>query len=185
MSRTRFQSSSAESSRPSFSLVVRARRVRMLTRSSSAGRDVELALEDVDELGPLPQRLVEVRERVQRLGVLAAEIEDGLPRLDGAVGLPELVGREARDLGADLGLGRVARGVLQLALVDGVELLPGALLLVDARQGRDGALVRLVELVEDAPVRPDGVRQVAEPRLVQLAEARVEVDELERVAPSP
>ncbi len=95
--------------------------------------------------------------------------------------LAELVGREVGDLRADLGLGRVARGVLELALVDGVELLPGALLLVDAGQRGDGAVVRLVEVVEDPAVRADRVRDVVQARLVELAEARVEVDEIERV----
>ena len=50
---------------------------------------------------------------------------------------------------------------------------------------RDGAVVRLVELVEDAPVGADRVADVVEPRLVDLAEARVELDELERRRPSP
>ena len=116
---------------------------------------------------------------MQRLGVLAPQIEHRLPRLDRALGLAELVGGDVRDLRADLGLRRVARRVLELALVDRVELLPRSLLLVDAREGGDRALVRLVELVEDAPVRADGVRQVGEARLVELAEAGVELDELE------
>ena len=181
MSRTRFQSSSAESSRPSLSLVVRARRVRMLTRSSSLAAMSNSRSRMSTSFAHCLMRLVEVRSACERLGVLAAQIEDDLPRLDRALGLAELVRREVRDLRADLRLGRVAGGVLELALVDGVELLPRALLLVDAREGRDGALVRLVELVEDAPVRADGVRQVVEARLVELAEAGVELDELDGV----
>ena len=165
--------------------VVRARRVRMLTRSSSLDAMSNSRSRTSTSLRPLRPRLVEVRERVERLGVFAAQVEDGLPGLDRAFRLTELVGREVRDLRADLGLGGVARGVLELALVDGVELLPGALLLVDARERRDRAFVRLVELVEDAPVRADRVRQVAEARLVELAEARVELDELERCRSSP
>ena len=71
---------------------------------------------------------------MERLGVLSAQIEHGLPRLDRALRLAQLVGRDVGDLGADLRLGGVARGVLELALIDGVELLPCSLELVDARE---------------------------------------------------
>ena len=110
---------------------------------------------------------------MKRLGILTAKVEHDLPRLDRLVGLAELVGGEVRDLRADLRLRGVARGGLELALVNGVELLPRALLLVDPRQRGDGAVVSLVEIVEDPPVGADGVADVVEPGLVQLAEARI------------
>ena len=159
MSRTRFQSSSAESSRPSLSLVVRARRVRICTRSSSLEAMSNSRSSTSTSLAQSPDALVEIRERVQRLRIFAPEVEDGLPRLDRLLRLAELVGREMRDLRADLGLRRVARGVLELALVNRVELLPRALLLVDPRQRGDRAIVRLVEIVEDATIGADGVRR--------------------------
>ena len=66
--------------------------------------DVELTLEDVDELAPRLLLLVEVRERGERLGILAAKIEDDLPRVDGARRIVEPLGGEVRELRADLGL---------------------------------------------------------------------------------
>src|SRR6202035_2972529 len=107
----------------------------------------------------------------ERLGVFAAEIEDDLPRVDGARRVVELLGREVRELGADLRFLDVARRVLELALVDRVELRPRSLRRVDAREGLDGGVMRLVEAVEDPTERDGRIRDVVEPRLVQLAEA--------------
>ncbi len=186
MSRTRFQSSSASRRGRACSLNVRARRVRMFTRSSSLARDVELALEDVDELAPLLLRLVEIREGAERLRILAAKIEDDLPGVDRAVGLAELVGREVRDLGADLRLGDVARGVLELALVDGVELrprTPAARRCARGPRWRPRAPCRARRRC--AGTRGSRSAMSARRRLVDLAEAGVEIDELDVVGRSP
>ena len=103
---------------------MRARRVRMFDAVLVARRDVELALEDVDELRPTAlRRLVEVRPaRASASGSSPRRSRTTFHVSIARVGLTELVGREVRDLRADLGLGRVARRVLELALVDGVEL---------------------------------------------------------------
>ena len=106
MSRTRFQSSSASSSRVSLPLE-RARLPREDVHAIVVARgDVVLALEDVDELAPLLLLLVEVRERLERLGILPAEIEHELPGVDRAGRVVQAVRGEVRDLRADLGLGR-------------------------------------------------------------------------------
>ncbi len=86
-----------------------------------------------------------------------------------------------RHLGADVGLGDVAARVLQLALEDDLEIGPGALLPVDALEGGDGRIVGLLEIVEDAPEGDDGLVEVDEALLVDLTEAPVELDELERL----
>jgi hypothetical protein len=93
---------------PSLRLEVRARRSEDVDAIVVFVRDVELTLEDVDELAPLLLLLVEVGEAVQRLRILAAQIEDDLPRVDRADGSFRCSKREVRDLRADLGLLDVA-----------------------------------------------------------------------------
>src|SRR5262245_64108014 len=87
-------------------------------------------------------RFVEVAQRAVRLGILTAKIEHAFPRGDGAARVVQTIGGEVRDFGADLRFLNIARRVFELALVDGVELLPGLLLLVDAREGLDRPFVR-------------------------------------------
>src|SRR5262249_3633639 len=72
-------------------------------------------------------------------------------------------------------------GVLLLALVDLEELRGIVLLLIQARERRDRALVLLVELVEDAPIRRDGLVDLLQRLLVDLPEAREEIDLLDRI----
>ena len=104
MSRTRFQSSSARSSRCSL-LLEGARAAREDVHAVVVGLgDVELALEDVDELAPRLLLLVEVRERGERLGILTAQIEDDLPGVDRARRVVQAFGGEVRELRADLRL---------------------------------------------------------------------------------
>jgi hypothetical protein len=141
-------------------------------------RDVVVALEDVAELGPLLHALVQVREGAERLRILAAQLEDALPRLDRGVDVAQAVRVEVRHLRADVGLGGVAHGDLELPVVDDLEVGPRALLRVDALQRVDRLLVRAIELVEDLAVGADGVVELAEALLVDLAQARVELDEL-------
>ena len=119
--------------------------------------DVELAFEHVAELGPLSGRLVEIGQSAERFRILAAEVEHALPGFDGPRRVVQSIGRQVRDLGANLRLLYVAGRVLELALVDGVELLPRLLLLVDPRERENGSLVGLVEPVEDLTVGANGV----------------------------
>src|SRR5262249_11528529 len=135
-----------------------------------ARRDVELALEDVDELPPLLHRFEQVRQGLEGFWIFAAKVEDDLPGVDRFGRIVESIGGEVRQLRANLGLGNVARSVLELALVDAIELDPLAFVRVDASERLDRRIVGLVEAVEDAPECARRVRDVAKPRFVHLTE---------------
>jgi hypothetical protein len=143
--------------------------------------DVEVPLEHVGELRPLALLLVQHCQRAERLGIFTAQIEHALPALDRALQIAQALRGQVGHLGADLGLLDVAHGVVELALVDLVELVPVLGLLVDATEGRDGVLVGRRELIEDHAVRADRVRDLRQALLVHLPQAGVELDLVDAV----
>jgi hypothetical protein len=86
-----------------------------------------------------------------------------------------------RDLRSNFCLLHVTGGVLELAPVHRVQVLPGFVLLEDATERRDGFLVRRRQCVEDHAMRADRVVESRQPLLVHLTESAVELDLVQRV----
>ena len=147
--------------------------------------DVEVTAEHVGELAPLPQSLVEVGEAVERLGVVAAEVEHLFPGRDRARHVADLLGEHAGELGADIRALAIAGCVLELTLEHAPQLGPLATLVVDALEGRDRGLVCGVELVEHALVHARRIIELADSALVaqavfvDLTEPQMQLDELQ------
>ena len=140
-----------------------------------------MPLQNVGELCPLLLPLVQVRQSLQSLGVLSAQIQNPLPPFYGFLDVPQPFRREMGNLGADLRFLHVPHGVLELALVDAVELHPGFLLFVDAPQRLDRVFVGRFEFVEDPPEGADGVIDLLQLFFVYPSQPRVQLDLLHRV----
>ena len=86
-----------------------------------------------------------------------------------------------RNLRANLGFLDVAGSVLQLALVDRIQLRPSLVLFVDATQRGDRLFVGGRQRIENHAVRTDRIVEAREALLVDLTQATVEVDLVERL----
>ena len=106
---------------------------------AAIARGVELALEQLGELGVASRLLVELREREDRLGVRRILVEHAAERLDGLLGRREAVPLELRELEAERGAFGLRGGDVDQAGKQPREILVTTRRRVELAQGRRGA----------------------------------------------
>ena len=163
-------------------LEVRVPDVTQVREDAHAGlvvlHDGGLALEHLDEIGPALALGVQRAQRVQRLRILAPQVEDLLPEPDGLLRLAELVRRQAGHVRQDVGPCRVAEDDVELLLEGTVEAREVALTEVDALERFHGLGVFGLELRQNVLVGQDGFVRAPEIHLEDSPAPVVELDQI-------